>query len=64
MENKIDLRELRRRRNWTQDDMGQFFGVDKSTVWRWENEGIPARGATRKAIEREWMASEKTGAAA
>jgi DNA-binding XRE family transcriptional regulator len=63
MQNAIDIKELRRRRNWTQDDMGQFFGVDKSTVWRWENEGIPSRGATRKAIEREWDASSREHAA-
>lgn len=58
MENEIDLKELRKRRVWTQEEMGAFFGVDKSTVWRWENEGIPARGLARKAIEREWAASQ------
>jgi len=64
MTQDFDIKELRRLRNWTQDDMARHFGVDKSTVWRWENEGIPARGATRKAIEREWLASEKAGAPA
>jgi len=54
----IDIKTLRKRRNWTQDDMAKFFGVDKATVWRWENEGIPKRGVARNAIEREWAKSK------
>lgn len=54
MQNEIDLKKLRQHRNWTQEKMGEYFGVDKATVWRWENEGIPERGVARKAIEREW----------
>lgn len=50
----IDIKKLRKFRSWTQKAMGDHFGVDLSTVWRWENEGIPDRGVTRKAIEREW----------
>ena len=57
MTTQIDIKKLRKLRNWTQEEMGVHFGVDKSTVWRWENEGIPDRGVTRKAIEREWEAS-------
>lgn len=60
MENEIDIKELRRIRKWTQDDMGQHFGVDKATVWRWENEGIPARGVARMALEREWTMAKET----
>ncbi len=63
MQNTIDLKQLRKIRNWTQEEMGAHFGVDKSTVWRWENEGIPDRGVTRKAIEREWDAAKQAGAA-
>ena len=51
---EIDIKKLRQHRKWTQEKMGEHFGVDKATVWRWENEGIPARGVARKAIEREW----------
>lgn len=54
METAINITLLRKKRHWTQGDMADHFGVDKSTVWRWENEGIPARGVSRKAIEREW----------
>lgn len=28
------------------------FGVDQATVNRWENKGVPTRGAAPKAIER------------
>ncbi len=54
--NEIDLKALRAARQWTQDDMAAHFGVDKATVWRWENIGIPKRGTSRKAIEREFFA--------
>lgn len=57
MENKINIKELRRRKGWTQTEMGEAFGVVLSTVWRWENEGIPTRGLARKVIEREWQAA-------
>lgn len=50
----IDIKTLRERRNWTQADMANFFGVDKATVWRWENIRVPERGAARNALEREW----------
>jgi len=54
----IDIKTLRERRNWTQGDMAKFFGVDKATVWRWENVKIPERGAARNALEREWANSK------
>lgn len=58
MDAQIDITALRKVKGWTQDDMATHFGVNKSTVWRWENEGIPARGVTRKAIEREWKSAK------
>jgi transcriptional regulator with XRE-family HTH domain len=54
MTTKIDIKALRVARQWTQDEMAAHFGVDKATVWRWENVGIPQRGASRKALEREF----------
>lgn len=54
METNISIKELRKHKKWTQGAMAEHFGVDKSTVWRWENIEIPDRGVTRKAIEREW----------
>lgn len=59
MTHDVDIKKLRKIRNWTQEEMGNHFGVDKSTVWRWENEGVPDRGVTRKAIEREWEDAQK-----
>lgn len=36
----------------TQAAFAARFGVDQSTVHRWETEGPPGRGAAGKAIER------------
>jgi transcriptional regulator with XRE-family HTH domain len=58
MEHENPIILLRRRKGWTQTQMAEHFGVNLSTVWRWENEGIPERGATRKAIERELEAAQ------
>lgn len=52
MTENISIRELRESRGWTQGDMASYFGVDKATIWRWENKGVPTRGPSRKAIER------------
>lgn len=49
----LDLKKLRSVRGWTQQQAADFFGVDKATFWRWENEGLPDRGPSRRAIERE-----------
>ncbi len=35
--NKIEAKELRKRLNLTLDEMAALLGVNKSTVWRWEN---------------------------
>ncbi|EJF74806.1 hypothetical protein ME7_01400 [Bartonella birtlesii LL-WM9] len=42
--NKIEVKQLRKRLNLTQDEMAALLGVNKSTVWRWEKYGIPSRG--------------------
>lgn len=52
MSDPISIRQLRKARGWTQDEMAAYFGVDKATVWRWENRGVPIRGPARQAIER------------
>ena len=53
MNQPLDLKKLRSARGWTQQETADHFGVDKATIWRWENEGIPTRGPSRRAIERE-----------
>jgi transcriptional regulator with XRE-family HTH domain len=52
MSDQINIRQFREARRWTQGEMATYFGVNKATVWRWENEGVPARGPARQAIER------------
>lgn len=36
----------------SQEAFGRRFGVDQSTVHRWENKGPPKRGPGQMAIER------------
>ena len=43
------LRELRRKRNWAQEDVAREIGVSLSTVQRWERQGgKPSRLARRE----------------
>lgn len=44
----------------SQEAFSQRFGVDQSTIHRWETDGPPSRGPGRKAIER--VLSELEGA--
>lgn len=52
----IDIKTLRKATGLTQAEFGSRLGVDHQTIWRWENIGIPSRGAALKLIEREWEA--------
>lgn len=54
MDTEFNIKTLRDARNWTQDQMAAHFGVNKATIWRWENIGVPSRGASRMALEREY----------
>jgi hypothetical protein len=36
--------------------MANHFGVNLTTVLRWENNGIPLRGSAKRAIELEFIA--------
>lgn len=46
------IRAARERLRETQGQFAERFGVDQSTVHRWETDGPPVRGPGRKAIER------------
>lgn len=46
------IRATRERLNESQEVFGKRFGVDQSTVARWEASGLPERGTTRMAVER------------
>ncbi len=37
----------------SQETFGRRFGVDQSTIQRWETKGAPSRGTARMALERE-----------
>lgn len=52
METEIDLPAVRETLSLTQADLARKAGVDVSTVWRWENEGIPKRGPARAFLDR------------
>lgn len=45
------LKAARERIGETQATFGQRFGVDQSTIHRWENQGPPLRGPGRMAVE-------------
>jgi DNA-binding transcriptional regulator YiaG len=46
---KEKVRELRRRKEWVQEDLARELGVSLSTVQRWENRGgNPTRLARRE----------------
>lgn len=47
------IRQARERVGESQAAFGARFGVDQSTVHRWETNGPPSRGPARKALERE-----------
>lgn len=52
----IDIRSLRELLGENQTDFALRFGVDQSTIARWEARGIPRRGAARASIE--WLAAD------
>lgn len=47
-----DLRAARERLGESQSQFGERFGVDQSTIHRWETAGISDRGTTKLAVER------------
>lgn len=48
----LDLPAIRKKLDITQADLAKQAGVDVSTVWRWENDGVPERGPARAFLER------------
>lgn len=53
MENaNIDLPAIRRTLKLTQTQLAEMAGVNLSTVWRWEKEGLPTRGPAKAFIDR------------
>ena len=46
------LRSTRERLGETQAQFARRFGVDQTTIHRWESDGLPERGPARMALER------------
>jgi DNA-binding transcriptional regulator YiaG len=55
----IDVRTLRTSLGESQSAFAERFGVDQSAVSRWEKDGLPNRGAARRAVEK--LAAKITG---
>jgi DNA-binding transcriptional regulator YiaG len=49
---QLDVRALRVSLKESQAAFAARFGVDQSTVARWEIDGLPSRGTARKAVEK------------
>jgi transcriptional regulator with XRE-family HTH domain len=56
MKPELNIKKLREARGWTRQEMANHFGVNLTTVLRWENNGIPLRGSAKRAIELEFIA--------
>lgn len=54
------IRDARKRAGESQTAFGKRFGVDQSTIHRWETEGPPDRGSAKVLIER--LLSEQAAA--
>lgn len=52
MEHVLDIKALRKKHGMTQADLAEAAGVNTATVWRWEKNGVPARGPARAFLER------------
>jgi len=49
---QVDVRALRVSLKESQTAFAERFGVDQSTVARWEIDGLPTRGTARRAVEK------------
>jgi transcriptional regulator with XRE-family HTH domain len=50
MTDTIDIRDLRARLDWTQDELADYLGLDRSSVSRMEN-GQKPKGPTRRLLD-------------
>ncbi len=54
MHQPTDIKALRARLNWTQEQLAEYLGLDRSSVSRMENDERPTRpsGPARKLLDR------------
>lgn len=64
MDNEPDILELRRAKGWTQEQLAEHLGIDRSTVSRLENGMQRPRGALRKLIAQIAAVDDSKGGAA
>lgn len=50
MTQQIDIRALRAQLGWTQDQMAEYLGLDRSSVSRMES-GQPPKGPTLRLLQ-------------
>lgn len=50
--NEISLHTIRRSLKLTQTQLAEMAGVNLSTVWRWEKNGLPKRGPAKAFVDR------------
>jgi len=58
------VRAARRRLGESQSEFAERFGINQSTIHRWETEGVPTGGAARIALEHVLAEIEKSAEAA
>jgi len=46
------VKELRKRKGWTQEELAQVIGVSLSTVQRWERQGGKPTRLARRELEK------------
>lgn len=51
MTEPLDLKVLRQKLKLSQPELAKRAGVNVSTVWRWENEGVPENGPARAFLD-------------
>lgn len=47
----LTLTEARKRMKLTQPALAAEIGVDVMTIWRWEKNGVPSRGAAKRIVD-------------
>jgi DNA-binding transcriptional regulator YiaG len=47
-----EIKKARERLGETQEEFSRRFGVDQSTVHRWETYGVPDKGTSRMVVAR------------
>lgn len=58
---KKKVKELRKKKDWTQEDLAREIGVSLSTVQRWEKQGAKPTRLARRELQRLFQEVESNG---